>query len=385
MLRCKSGKFSLPERVTYLNCSYMSPQLKSVEKIGVKSLRRKRNPIDVTPDAFFHDTEILRQEFSKLINNPLPSQVAIIPSVSYGISTVARNLQISAGENIIVAADQFPSNYYPWQALCNEKGAALIRVAPEGSLKDRGKIWNEKILEAISNKTKAVAIANTHWADGTLFNLEAIRKRTSEVGALMVIDGTQSVGALPFDVQKLQPDALICAGYKWLLGPYSIGLAYYSEAFNNGKPLEENWISRLKSEDFSRLIDYQPAYQPGAMRYDVGERSNFILVPMQIKAIQQLNKWHVDLIQEYCANITRDAIDRLRQHGFWIEDENFRASHLFGVRLPSHVNIDIIKQALLKNKIYVSFRGDAIRVSPNVYNNELDMIRFTNALIGKKK
>ena len=131
------------------------------------------------------------------------------------------------------------------------------------------------------------------------FNLEQIRKRTRDVGALLIIDGTQSVGVLPFDVKKIQPDALVCAGYKWLLGPYSIGLAYYGEYFDDGKPIEESWLNRMDSEDFSALVNYQASYQSGALRYDVGEHSNFVLVPMLIKSIKQLNQWGVANAQEY--------------------------------------------------------------------------------------
>lgn len=380
MLSCKHSKFSLPDQVTYLNCSYMSPLLKSVEKAGIRAVRSKRNPVQITPRDFFTDSQNLREEFAKLVNAKDSGRIAIIPSVSYGISTVARNISIARGEHILVAAEQFPSNYYPWETVARENGGEVKAVAAEKSLIDRGKTWNAKILDSINSKTKAVAIAHTHWADGTRFDLEAIRKRTREVGALLIIDGTQSVGALPFDVGKIEPDALICAGYKWLLGPYSIGVAYYGEAFDNGKPLEENWINRLNSEDFGALVSYQQQYQPGALRFDVGERSNFILLPMLLKAIAQLNRWQVDNVQEYCRSITEKTVVSLRESGFWIEDEPYRASHLIGVRIPAKLNIEDVKKSLIKNNIYVSFRGDAIRVSPNVYNDEQDLGKFFRAL-----
>jgi selenocysteine lyase/cysteine desulfurase len=380
MLTCKYSKFTLPRHVTYLNCSYLSPMLKSVEKAGLRGLRRKRNPVDIKPEDFFTDSENLRAEFARLVNARDPKRIAIIPSVSYGISTVAKNLKVSRGQHLIVAAEQFPSNYYPWETLGKTTGAEVKVISPENGLRDRGRIWNEKILSSINNNTRAVAIAHTHWADGTRFDLQAIRARTRDVGAMLVVDGTQSVGALPFDIGKLEPDALICAGYKWLLGPYSLGVAYYGEAFDHGSPLEENWISRLNSEDFSGLVTYESNYQPGALRFDVGERSNFILVPMLLNAIGQLNRWHVENVQEYCKSITAGAIATLRDRGCWIEEEPYRGSHIFGIRLPGHVTIERVKESFLKNKIYVSFRGDAIRVSPNVYNDESDLLKLVKAL-----
>jgi selenocysteine lyase/cysteine desulfurase len=380
MLACKRSKFSLPPNVTYLNCAYMSPLMKDVEKAGLRGLRIKRNPGNVPSTEFFENSDKLRAEFAKLVNASDQKRIAIIPAASYGLANVAKNLNISKSQHIVVAAEQFPSNYYTWQSVCHETGAQMKIVPAPTSLISRGRIWNERVLESIDKNTRAVAIAHAHWADGTKFDLEALRKRTTEVGALLIIDGTQSVGAVPFDIQKIKPDALICAGYKWLLGPYSIGMGYYGEYFDNGKPIEENWINRLNSEDFSALVSYEPQYQPGAIRFDYGERANFIQVPMMLKALEQLNRWGVENVQEYCSSLSEPAIDQLRAKGFWIEDKNFRGPHLFGVRMPKEISTDKLKQEFLKNRVYVSFRGDAIRVSPNVYNTEKDLKKFVRIL-----
>lgn len=379
MLSNQRSKFSLPTTGIYLNGAYMSPLLKSVEKAGIKGMLRKRNPFSITPTDFFTETEILRSEFAKLINVKQNNRVVIIPSVSYGIATVAKNLLLSVGENVVVAAEQFPSNYYSWKELVQEKGGEL-KVVSSVQGQGRGKIWSERILESINSKTRLVALGHVHWADGTLFQLAEIRKRTKEVGALLVIDGTQSVGALPFDVQKIQPDALICAGYKWLMGPYSIGLAYYGEYFDGGKPLEENWINRKDSENFAGLVNYQNDYQPMALRYEVGEHSNFIAMPMMLAAIQQINQWQPANIQAYCEKISKKALTQLSDAGFWIEDPKYRGHHLFGIRLPENIHRDKVVEALKENKIAVSFRGDAIRVAPHVYNSEAEMNKLASVL-----
>jgi selenocysteine lyase/cysteine desulfurase len=357
----------------------MSPLLKNVERLGIRGLRRKRNPAGITPSQFFDEGTLLRHEFAKLINADNAKRVAIIPSVSYGMATAARNAGRIDGTEIIVAGDQFPSNYYPWQSLCQDRGAKLRVVFPPAALPGRGRIWNERILDAIGPKTGMVAIGHVHWADGTLFQLEEIRKRTRDVGALLIIDGTQSVGALPFDVKKVQPDALVCAGYKWLLGPYSLGVAYYGEAFDGGRPIEESWMNRLHSEDFRQLVNYQSAYQEGSLRYDVGEHSNFALVPMLLGALRQVNRWGTANIQTYCRAICSEAISTLRQEGFWTEDEAYRSSHLFGLRCPGK-DLDKIRKALVQKRIHVSFRGDAIRVAPHVYNRASDLRRLVKVL-----
>lgn len=381
MLTCQKHLFSLELDFHYINCAYMSPLMRSVEEAGYTGVRKKARPYKLPISDFFDDVEILRGLFAKLVNAEKSERVAIIPSVSYGMAIVAHNLKAEAGQNIVVAEAQFPSNIYPWRTLAIDKGLQMKTVAYPTVTEDRGKTWNQHILEAIDDQTALVALAHTHWANGTKFDLKAISKRAHEVGALLVIDGTQSVGAMPLDVQNMGIDALICGGYKWLMGPYSLGYAYFNKKFDNGKPLEENWINRKDSDKFSDLVNYKDDYQPNAMRYDVGERSNFILVPMAIAALQQLLDWGVDNIQKYCHSLTKEIVPIWQAKGCWVEDADWRGRHLFGIQLPKGVSTDKLQKELKKNNISVSVRGDFVRISPNVYNDERDIAALTKVIL----
>lgn len=383
-MKNQRSKFSLPATGIYLNCGYMSPMLKAVEKAGMEGIRRKRNPAGISSEDFFTTSEVLRKEFAKLIHATDPGRIVIIPSASYGLATAAKNIKLNPGERIIVAQEQFPSNYYVWERLARECKAVVRTVAPPDTLIDRGKKWNERILDEINPGVKVVAIGNVHWADGTRFDLEKIGIKAREVGAKLIVDGTQSVGALPFDVRKIKPDALICAGYKWLMGPYSIGLAYYNESFDGGTPIEENWINRHGSEDFAGLVRYQQQYQHGSLRYEVGEHSNFILVPMILAALKQVNAWGPDQVQRYCKEISADGIRQLKAKGFWVEDDAYRGQHLFGIRFPQGASIAAMKDRVKRNKISVSFRGDFMRVSPHLYNSAKEFNRLATVLLGNK-
>ena len=375
--------FSIPKDTTYLNCAYMGPLPKKVEAAGIEAMKRKRNPGKISALDFFTEADMLRKEYSKLVNIDETQRVVVIPSVSYGVANAVKNIPLSKGDEVIVAAEEFPSDYYPWAVRCQETGATLRTISPPDTLQRRGEQWNTRILEAINSKTKVVTVSNVHWADGTLFNLPEIRKRTRDVGAALVIDGTQSIGAMPFDAAQIQPDALICVGYKWLLGPYSIGLAYYGPMFDNGKPIEESWMNRMNAEDFRSLVQYNPNYKEGALRYEVGEHSNFIYVPMLIESLKLLNKWKPANIQKYCAGITAEPIRKLREAGCWIEDSDSRGQHLFGIRLPAHIDIEKAAARFKKNKLFVSLRGNAIRVAVNVYNTNADLEKLTSLLLKK--
>lgn len=373
MLSNQKDLFNLPEDITYLNCSYMSPMLKSVAEIGVRALYGKDDPTSVKPEDFHKTTSALRAEFAKLINAASQQDCAIVPAVSYAIANVAKNLKAGKGDNIVIAEEQFPSNVYAWRELEKERGIEIKYVSPPQVKENRGKLWNERILETIDLNTKLVATGHVHWTDGTLFDLAAIRKRADEVGAIMVIDGTQSIGALPFDVQKFRPDALVASGYKWLMGPYASGVAYYGEYFKDGRPIENNWMNRLNSEDFRNLINFQDEYQPGSIRYEVGESANFILTPMLTRAIQQVNAWGPENIQEYCKALTSPFLAELRAMGVLIEEDAYRSQHLFGLRLPSHIDMEDLRQRFEAERIFVSIRGNSIRIAPHLYNDSNDM------------
>jgi selenocysteine lyase/cysteine desulfurase len=372
--------FHLPQGVRYLNCAYMSPLLREVEEAGLEGLRRKRRPFEIGPEDFFADSDRLRQAFASLVGAPDPARVAIVPSVSYGITTAARNLNPPFGSNIVILAEQFPSNVYPWRRLAAEREIGLRTVAAPDTEGSRGAAWNEALLESIDAATSVVAVPHYHWMDGTRLDLETVAKRAREVGAALVVDGTQSVGAAPFDVRVVRPDALVCAGYKWLLGPYSLGLAWYGSRFDDGVPLEETWTSRPESQDFRRVGEDRDDYRPGAARFDVGERSNFILVPMQLAALRKILEWSPEAIQAYCRSITRVPLAEACALGVTLEDEDWRGSHLFGLRLPAGVDPTHLGPELEARSVFVSLRGTAVRVAPHVYNSEEDLHALVEAL-----
>ena len=323
----------------------MSPLSKQVEAAGVAGIRRKCNPSIIEPKDFFTDSDKVRSRFASLINAKNPQRIAILPSVSYGMAIVAQNLPVTPGQNIVIADEQFPSNVYVWSRL-TEKGAILRNIKPPQSYLNRSSYWNNSLIEAIDKDTLLVALPHVHWTDGTKFDLVEISRKVKEVGAALVIDGTQSVGALPFDVELIQPDALICGAYKWLLGPYSISLGYFNSRFDGGQPLEETWLGRLGSEDFTNLVNYQNEYQPLAIRYDVGQRSNPILLPMLIAALDHLLEWKPENIQAYCDRLIEPILAEAHSQRYWVEEKQWRSSHLFGLRIDRDRDIQDIQLSL---------------------------------------
>ena len=378
-LLCQREAFNLPEDVHYLNCAYMSPLPRVSEEAGIRGIRQKRGPMAIHPPDFFAESDRVRRRFARLVGSTDPNRIAIIPSSSYAVAVAARNLPLEQGQNIVILHEQFPGNVYAWRRRSTEAGADLRTVMPPAG-PCRGGGWNERLLDTIDDDTAIVSIPHVHWTDGTAFDVATVGRRAREVGAALIIDGTQSIGAMPFDIGELQPDVLIVAAYKWLLGPYSIGAAYFGPRFDDGIPLEETWIGREGSEDFQHLVDYQSAYQPGALRYDVGERSNFILMPMLAASLDLILTWTPERIQAYCRALGSILAEEAVSLGFSLEREEWRSPHLFGLRMPEGLELTALKDELDARKIFASLRGSALRVSPNVYNDEGDVRALLEAL-----
>ncbi len=357
----------------------MSPLLKSVEEAGIEGMRGKRDPTSIKPADFFTGVVGVREKFARMVNGK-QTQVAVMPSVSYGMGSVMRNIPYRKGQHALTISEEFPSCYYTAQRWCMDHHAELRVVARNDDIPQKGMEWNMRILEAINRDTAFVVMASVHWMNGTRFDLQQIGSRCREVGAKLIVDGSQSVGALPMDVEAFRIDALVCAAYKWLMGPYSTALSYIHEDFNEGVPLEESWMSRPNSERFDRLTNYEKGYKPGAIRFDVGQSSNFILIPMLDAALKQLLDWGVSNIQEYCRTLGTPLIAHILQKGAILDDEAYRAHHLLGLQLPGNTPSEVLLNTFQSRKVYVSLRGNNIRISLNVFNDDADVRELIDAL-----
>ncbi len=373
MLPCQRHLFDIPDDVAYLNCAYMSPLMKPALEAGTAGLARKAHPWEITADKFFSGADEFREMASQIIDSS-PDDIAIVPSASYGIATAARNLPLQKGQSILVLEEQFPSNYYPWQRRAEETGAKLKVVAwPEDS------DWTSGVLNSLTADVAIAALPHVQWTSGGRLDLVRISEACREIGAALALDLTQSLGALPFSVNDVQPDFAVAATYKWLLGPYSVGLLYVAPKRQGGMPLEENWIQRANGSDFSSLILYTENYDKGARRFDMGERANFALLPAAVCAMKQLLQWNIARISEISGTLNRHLAQAAADLGFFAPAEPLRAPHYLALRRKDAIPKEL-PEMLAKEKVFVSIRGSSIRVTPNVYHTAEDCDRLIACL-----
>ncbi|MBC8346546.1 MAG: aminotransferase class V-fold PLP-dependent enzyme [Candidatus Marinimicrobia bacterium] len=372
MIPSQKHLFDIPNEVTYLNCAYLSPQLKSVQAAGIQGVSGKSSPWELMPQDFFTESELCRTLFAEIMGADREN-VAFIPSASYGIAVAAANLKLKSGDEVVVLAEQFPSNYYVWKHVANLAGASIRTVPKTDS--DTTAV----VLDTIIEKTAIVAIPNCHWADGASIDIQSVSDRCAEVGAALVLDLSQSAGVMSIDLDAVNPDFVITVGYKWLLGPYSFGYMIINKKHHDGPPLEYNWMARENSEDFSDLVLYRDAFQPGARKFDVGERSNFVLMPMAMAALKQISEWGVGNIENSLSHFTDEIAKRAFDLGLTIRNKKQRAPHLLGIQfqngVPNHLT-----ESLKRENIYVSVRGNSMRIAPYLYNTNKDIDRLFSAI-----
>jgi len=365
--------FDIPDDVAYLNVATMGPLPLAAAEAGQRGLARKLRPWNIPDTDFFTDTKRLRPLLAELIGAD-EAGIAFVPSVSYALATAAQNLPLAKGQSVLLLEDQFPSNVYTWRAHAGAAGARVITVKAHGNAD-----LSSALLDAIGPDTGLVACPQVRWTDGARIDLVAVGKRCRDVGAALVLDLTQSCGAMRFDVREVQPDFVAVAGYKWLLGPYAMGFLYAAPHRRSGRPLEQNWITRKGADDFSRLIDYTDEFAPGTERYDMGERSNFALLPAFEASVRQVLDWGVANIEATLAHRNRSLAAELEKRGLPVMPEAERGPHYLGALLPDTAPADLTAR-LKAEGIYVSKRGNRLRITPHLFTRDKDIARFLEAL-----
>jgi selenocysteine lyase/cysteine desulfurase len=365
--------FEIPAETAYFNCASIGPLPRASREAIEAGAARRAQPWRVTMQHWIDEHEERRSLFAAIAGAPADA-IALIPSVSYGVAVAARNIAAAPGRQVLLIAEDFPSDVYTWRAFAAEKGCGIVTVA-----RAPGEPWTEAVLARLDDDVAVVAVPNVQWTDGALLDLARIGARAREVGAALVVDASQSFGMMPFDLAAVQPDFLVAVGYKWLLGPYGLSYLYVGEKYRDGVPLEQNWLSRLGSEDFSSLVDYRDDYRPGARRYDMGERSALELNGAGLASLRLMHDWGAAAIAGRVGGLTGRIEAEAKALGLAISSAPARGPHLLGIELPR----EAAKRAftLLRERgVYVAFRGNAIRIAAHMYNNDADVDRLIAAL-----
>jgi len=316
---------------------------------------------------FMTDIENIRRVSARLINAN-SDEVALLGPTSLGLNLVAHGIDWKPDDEVICYADDYPANVYPWTSLAS-KGVRVVELRPERV----GEITPELVLQALTPKTKLVALASCHFLSGFRLDYEGIAEELSRRNVLFCLDAIQSLGATTIDVRHI--DFLAADSHKWMLGPLGAGIFYVKKKnFDLLKPaLVGAW--NVRSPGFIAQPDI--AFEMGARRYEPGALNMLALHGMKA-SLELILGLGVKQIEARLLDLRSFSEDRLMSAGFRVMGFANRRSQKSGITtiaIENPENAVIQAKKLRDNRIDVSMRQtrsglSCLRLSPHFYNTE---------------
>ena len=377
MLTSQRDQFEMPRDICYLNAASYSPLPLRTQQAGRAAVGRKATPW--TLDAGFANTqhERARAAAAHLINAD-PADVALIPSISYGVATAAKLVTIARGARVIVLENDHSSPVLEWQTRADAQGFIIetVRQPDDGD-------WTSAVLGAIERSgappVGLASISSVHWSDGGLLDLKTIGAALRRQGAVFLIDATQGAGVLAMDVRALDPDFVMFPTYKWLLGPYGRAFVYVAKRHQHGIPLEQTSAGRRDVRAENDVYFSDIGYVDDARRFDMGERDHFISMEMASIGMEMMAEWGAAAVTQRLTMLTERIADALHGFGVSVPERQLRAPHILCLSFKDGLPAGLVGR-LASEGIYVAPRLGRLRVSPHVYNDEADADRFVAAL-----
>jgi selenocysteine lyase/cysteine desulfurase len=382
MLASQRALFEMPRHICYLNSASYTPLPLRTQEAGRAAVGRKGTPW--TLDAAFANGqhERARAAAARLINAD-PADIALIPSISYGVATAAKLLTIDRGARVIVLENDHSSPVLEWHTRADAQGFTVetIKRPDDGD-------WTSAVLAAIERPgappVGLASISSVHWSDGGLIDIEKVGAALRRQGAAFLIDATHSAGVLTMDVSRLDPDFVIFPTYKWLLGPYGRAFLYVAGRHQAGIPLEQTSFGRrnVRAENAVYFADLR--YVADARRFDMGERDHFISMEMASIGMEMMADWGAAAVLQRLQMLTERIAGGVRDIGVSVPEPRVRAPHILSLGFEGPGFADGMPaglvEALASEDIYVATRLGRMRISPHVFNDEADADRLVAAL-----
>ncbi len=377
MLPSQRSLFDIPGDIAYFNAGGWSPLPRAVQEAGRAGVARKGQPWTL-PASFANEVHERARNAAAHLIHAAPADVALIPSVGYGVATAAKLLTIPAGARVLLLDDDHASPVLEWMTRA-EAQRFMVEVVKRPADGD----WTAAVLQAIAQPGAApiavASISSIHWSDGGRIDIARIAPALRQVGAALLVDATHSVGIEDVDVTALDPDFLVFPTYKWVLGPYGRAFLYVAKRQQGGVPLEQTAFARraVGAEQSVYLAD--TGYVDSARRFDMGERDHFITMEMAALGMEMVAEWGHAALTERLLMLTRRIADGLADSGCIMLAERLRAPHVLSVGLQRGDAVQVVNR-LAAEGVYVAPRVGRIRISPHVYNDEADVDRLIATL-----
>jgi len=366
-------QFPLDDDILYFNHAAVSPWPKcAVEAIEDFSQQN----LATGSSNYLKWIEIeasLRELLRKLINADSCNDIALLKNTSEGLSVIAYGLDWKKGENVVIPANEFPSNRIVWQSL-KKFGVELRQVDIRNA--DNAE---QVLIDAADDKTRLISVSAVQYTDGFKLDLAKLGAHFSLTNTLFVVDAIQQLGALRFDNKQIKADFIIADGHKWMLAPEGLALFYSHPAARSELKLNQfGWRMIENPTDF-----YQQNWEISktAKRFECGS-PNMLAIFALHASLQLILQTGIDIIEESILSNTNKIlkyIDNNEEYRSLCSSDTSRHS---GIVLLKHQNIDskeLFRLLTLKG-VQCAERGNGIRLSPHFYQGERELDKLFNML-----
>lgn len=355
-------------RRAYLDGAAQGPMPRRSLEAARRALEWKRDPAILEDRLYFELPDRVRAAASVLVGCE-PEDIALATGASHGISLVACGLDWRRGDRVVLPQGEFPANALPWLAL-RSRGVQVEMVEPE------------RVPEAIDAATRVVSVGHVNFASGRRLDLEAIGDACAAHDAVFVVDAAQSLGAVPFDARRCGATVVAVAGYKWLMSPYGTGFTYVRpDAVGLFRQSTFNWATIVGADDFNRLVELEPEFRPGAIRFDVPETAAFVQTAAIAESLELIVGTGVERIYRHASGLLDRVVAGLPA-GFRVDSDlrTARRSTILRVLGPDAVATERVHERLMQAGVAVSLREGGLRVAPGMWASEDDVDRFLDVL-----
>jgi len=302
-----------------------------------------------------------------------PEEIAFVPNTSYGLNVAAWGLDLKRGDKILLSDVEFPANVYPWTNL-RQKGIKTKFIPSKNKCFDI-----DNFVKAIDKRTKVLSISFVQYFNGFKNDLETIGKICQDNDIFFVVDGIQGIGSVDLDVNKCKFDCLTCGGQKWLLSSLGTGFLYLSSQAKRKVNLSFfGWMGVDWKLDFTDLLKFDLEPFPSARKFEIGTHPYSLLWSMH-SSLRLLSQIGIKNIEKHNLELLDLLIDYLKESPYQIKS-SLEPKHRSSIFSFSGKNIKKLYEKLIRNKILVSFREGAIRVSPHFYNTKEEMRKLIGLL-----
>jgi len=366
------------EEAIYLNLAAQSPMPKVSFRAVQAALEWKKFPQRIPDNAFFDVPNRIRTSIAKLINGQ-PNDIALTTGASSGMSGIAYGLTWKPGDEVITATGEFPLQYASWKPMEEREGIVVKIVKPRDKYLDA-----DDIIAAITPRTRVVSLSLVRFDNGVLIDAARIGAACHKQGALFVADASQAAGAVPIDVQAMNVDFLVSAGYKYLLGPFGTGFCWgRPEVVASLRPGPFYWMAAQGMDHgFSAMSFSDPKPAAGAKRWDAAETANYFnhaALDSSLEFVLQVGPANA---LAHCHDLIEQLFERLPKDRCTPASPLNRAQRgpyaCFAARSPEKTAA--IYDKLRKENVIVSLREGNIRVSPYLFNTERDIDRLISVI-----